>query len=178
VHAIVEPRWCRAGAAVWLAVPLCPADYRVFPDALIIARRFGERRFCLVPAAGLGKFARVRPALIPNSMKKKRWIALLLLILSAAAAAHFLRARYTPAERDQYTALLCHVVSNGSHDPRKDMQDVIENGNADYALHKLEYNTAAANDALKRFAKLDAAQQRDAAQSDVDCQRLLGLNAQ
>ncbi|WP_322052383.1 hypothetical protein [Paraburkholderia bannensis] len=118
------------------------------------------------------------PRLDLISMKKKRWIALLLLVLSAAAVAHFLRPRFTPAERDQYTALLCHVVANGSHDPRKDMQDVIENGNADYALQKLEFNAAAANDALKRFARLDAAQQRDAAQSSGDCQHLLGLNVQ
>jgi hypothetical protein len=111
-------------------------------------------------------------------MKKKRWIALLLLVLSAAAVAHFLRPRFTPAERDQYTALLCHVVANGSHDPRKDMQDLIENGNADYALQHLEYNAAAANDALKRFAKLDTTQQHAAAQNADDCQRLLGLNVQ
>ncbi|CAG9212150.1 conserved exported hypothetical protein [Paraburkholderia tropica] len=111
-------------------------------------------------------------------MKKKRWIALLCLILSAAAVAHFLRPRYTPAERDYYTVLFCHVMSTGSHDPRKDMRDVVENGNADYALHKLEYNAAAANDTLARFDKLSGEEQRLAAQSRPECQRLLGLSAQ
>lgn len=111
-------------------------------------------------------------------MKKKRWIVLLCLILSAAAAAHFLRPRYTPAERDYYTVLLCMVVNNGTHDPRKDMREVVENGNSDYALHMQEYNPAAANDALSRFNKLGSEDQRAAGQSRAECQHLLGLNAQ
>ncbi|WP_321854976.1 hypothetical protein [Paraburkholderia tropica] len=111
-------------------------------------------------------------------MKKKRWIALLCLILSAAALAHFLRPRYTPAERDYYTVLFCLVKNNGTDDPRKDMRDMVENGNSDYALHKQEYNPAAANDALARFDKLGSEDQRAAGQSRAECQRLLGLNAQ
>ncbi|MBN3854219.1 hypothetical protein G3N59_12575 [Paraburkholderia sp. Ac-20340] len=115
-------------------------------------------------------------------MKKKRWIALLLLILSAAAVAHFLRPGISAADRDYYSALLCHVTTNdvindGGRDPRKSMRYVIENGNSDYGLHKLEYNAAAADDALARFAKLDADQQRAARASGTDCQRLMGLSA-
>lgn len=108
--------------------------------------------------------------------KRKRAIALLLLLLLlAAAAAYLLRPRFTPAERGYYTALLCHVVATGSHDPDKAMRAIVENGNADYALSKIEYNAAAARDAMSRLAKLDAAQQRAAAQSSADCEHLLGL---
>lgn len=114
-----------------------------------------------------------------SSAKRKRTIALLLLplLLLAAVAAYLLYPRYTPAERDYYTALLCHVVTTGKQDQDKTMRAVVENGNADYALSKIEYNAAAAHDAMSRFAKLDAAQQRAAAQSSADCERLLGLTS-
>ncbi|MEK6347700.1 MAG: hypothetical protein V4764_09490 [Burkholderia sp.] len=109
--------------------------------------------------------------------KRKRTIALLLLplLLLAAATACLLRPRYTPAERDYYTALLCHVVATGSPDRDKTMRAIVENGNADYALSKIEYNAAAARDAISRFAKLDAAQQRTASHDSADCERLMGL---
>ncbi|MBN3724875.1 hypothetical protein [Burkholderia sp. Ac-20379] len=108
---------------------------------------------------------------------RKRAIALLLFLslLLAAATAYLLRPRYTPAERDYYTALFCHAMTTGSRDPDKTMRAIVENGNADYALSKIEYNAPAARDAMSRFAKLDAAQQRTAAQDSADCERLLGL---
>ncbi|GAB7533964.1 hypothetical protein BGC_01690 [Burkholderia sp. 3C] len=112
--------------------------------------------------------------------KRKRAIALLILLLLvlAATTAYLLRPRYTPAERDHYTALFCHVVTTGgSHDADKTMRAIVENGNADYALSKIEYNAAAAQDAISRFAKLDAGQQHQAQQNSADCERLLGLAA-
>ncbi|MDE1179316.1 hypothetical protein [Paraburkholderia sp.] len=104
----------------------------------------------------------------------RAWIFLSLTVLLIALGVWLHRPSYTAADRDYYAALLCDVTVNGTqNDPRKAMRDLVENGNADYALHKIRFNGAAADDALQRFATLTPAQQKQAAHDTATCERLL-----
>lgn len=104
-------------------------------------------------------------------MAKVKYFLLLLLIL--ALAAWWFIPHDSEEDKAYYVAVFCAIDRDSKQSLDRQMQNVIEGGNSDYALQKITYKPGLGRSVIDRWHQLTPDEQQRAAQDNLACQQLL-----
>ncbi|MFU9135900.1 hypothetical protein [Erwinia tasmaniensis] len=105
-------------------------------------------------------------------MINTRTLSTLILVIAVAVA---LYVNFRPHKPDpHYYAAACVVINDIGVPPgpdafREKLNEVIANENSSYAVNKVEFDVASANDAITHYQKMRAAQKREMQQGVDRC---------
>ena len=104
-------------------------------------------------------------------MAKVKYILPLLLILTLAG--WWIIPHDSEEDKAYYVAVFCAIDHDSAQPLDRQMQNVIEGGNSDYALQKIAYKPSLGRSVISRWQQLTTDEQQRAAQDNVICQQLL-----
>ncbi|MCU5772276.1 hypothetical protein N5923_20350 [Erwiniaceae bacterium BAC15a-03b] len=96
----------------------------------------------------------------------------------AALLAWWLKPGYDTEDEAYYVAVFCTIRHDDSSRFIADMQNVIEGGNSDYALHKIAFIPALGKAVTASWQQLTPAAQHIATNDEPSCQRLMSAQLQ
>jgi len=80
---------------------------------------------------------------------------------------------YNAEDEAYYISVLCAVSQQNEHQLHKDMQNVIEGSNSDYALQKILFIPALANRVINDWKTLTPEQKQQASHNSSQCTQLI-----
>lgn len=104
-------------------------------------------------------------------MAKVKYILPLLLIL--ALAGWWFIPRDSEEDKAYYVAVLCAIDHDSKQPLDRQMQNVIEGGNSDYAQQKITYKSGLGRSVIARWQQLTPDEQQRAVQDNLACQQML-----
>lgn len=88
----------------------------------------------------------------------------------------WLTPHYDAEDENYYISVLCAVPQQNEQQLQKDMKNVIEGSNSDYALQKIHFVPGLAARVIDNWKRLTQEQQQQAALSNQTCSQLLMTN--
>lgn len=88
----------------------------------------------------------------------------------------WLTPHYDAEDENYYISVLCAVPQQNEQQLQKDMKNVIEGSNSDYALQKIHFVPGLAARVIDNWKSLTQEQQQQAALSNHACSQLLMTN--
>lgn len=88
----------------------------------------------------------------------------------------WLTPHYDAEDENYYISVLCAVPQQNEQQLQKDMKNVIEGSNSDYALQKIHFVPGLAARVIDNWKSLTQKQQQQAALSNHACSQLLMTN--
>lgn len=104
-------------------------------------------------------------------LKKLRVITPLLALVGAVA--YWLTPHYSEEEESYYRAVFCTIDHDDAQNFARDMENIIEGGNADYALRKNHYISALGDRMIDTWTSLSAQQQADIKEDQQKCREIM-----
>lgn len=104
-------------------------------------------------------------------LKKLRFIIPLLALISAVA--YWLTPHYSEEEESYYRAVFCTIDHDDPQKFARDMENIIEGGNSDYALHKNHYISALGERMIDTWTSLNAQQQAGIKEDQKRCREIM-----
>ncbi|MBK0081714.1 hypothetical protein ACR9H8_20275 [Kosakonia cowanii] len=104
-------------------------------------------------------------------LKKLRFIIPLLALIGAIA--YWLTPHYSEEEESYYRAVFCTIDHDDSQNFARDMENIIEGGNSDYALRKNHYISALGKRMIDTWTSLSAQQQAAIKENQQKCRDIM-----
>lgn len=95
------------------------------------------------------------------------------LVAVALLLVWWLRPHYSNEDKARYAAVFCSVNHADASTGLSQMQQVIEGGNSDYALHKTTFSPSLAKAVIRRWEQLSG-EEKQRARDPAACSALLG----
>lgn len=109
-------------------------------------------------------------------LKTLRFILPLLAL--AAVIAWWLTPRYSAEEESYYRSVFCVIDHSDPQAFLRDMENIVEGGNADYALRKNHYISALGDKMLSTWQQLSADEQAAIGEDQQRCRQLMSEKQQ
>lgn len=104
-------------------------------------------------------------------LKKLRFIIPLLALVGAIA--YWLTPHYSEEEESYYRAVFCTIDHDDPQNFARDMENIVEGGNSDYALRKNHYISALGERMIDTWTSLSAQQQAELKENQQKCRDIM-----
>ena len=106
-------------------------------------------------------------------LKKLRFIIPLLALIGAVA--YWLTPHYSEEEESYYRAVFCTIDHDDPQNFSRDMENIIEGGNSDYALRKNHYFSALGKRMIDTWTSLSTQQQAEIKENQQKCRDMMSV---